>query len=115
METLPWRNLNLFSKKVFDLRKNQFLKSKEKLCFFDRGIVDTYIQRLAIQKFQVILKNQLKHLDITRKYFTPQYGKKYTLKTKKEENLQNSKKIEENLIELLIIQLSTDKNTNWKY
>lgn len=99
-EALPWKNLNLFSKKVFDLRKKQFLKSKEKLCFFDRGIVDTYAY-LEIGKLEISsnIKESIKTLRYNKKvFYTPVWEEIYTKDKERRESLEQAKKIEENLI-----------------
>lgn len=40
-DVLPWKNLNEFTKVVFQKRAQQYYDCKEGICFYDRSVVDS--------------------------------------------------------------------------
>ena len=101
-EVLPWINLAEFSKRVFSLRKKQYINAPENsLHFFDRGILDviSYMktENLPISKYYQDECEKYKYN--TTVFYTPIWKEIYKNDLQRKEDIYHAIAIEEALLD----------------
>ena len=124
-KVLPWLNLEAFSKRVFSLRKAQYINvPKDSLHFFDRGLLDVIaymkVDNLPISKYYKQECEQYKYN--TTVFYTPIWEEIYKNDSQRKEDLNSAITIEKSLLEtynffgytlIAIPKLTTEKRVDF--
>ena len=101
-KVLPWLNLEAFSKRVFLLRKSQYINTpKDFLHFFDRGLLDViaYMKMDALPISKHYKEDCEKYRYNTTVFYTPIWEEIYINDSERKESLESAITIEKSILE----------------